>query len=558
MKKGAMGILPLLLTILIMGCVTAPVEKTEDVVIVKDYYNDTKALLYKATDQEFWYSVNKNEKEFPEETANLLLDYFSYQKELIEYYISQEDPASAKFHMNNLRAVPEQAEGDISIKNLEMQIDSLLLDNLNVRRSEFLSEGTPMSSNVEDLTQYNESLAVVHVKYSWENEDGIKRYNKDDMAGSGFLITPTHVLTAFHVIESVFDDDITSYKISLKFGEEEYKDVKVLAWDSLTDLAVLELPEPTDRPYLYHLLGDEDDIKQGDTVFALGHPYGYSYTFSKGIVSYTDRNAPEWGSWIQIDASVGPGSSGGLLINEKGQVSGLVVAGLSGEELNFAVPSSLIRKVIDPMLDGISFKRPWCGLMFKDDEKNAILHHIFEESPLAFSELEAGDRLIRINTQEIESVDSAKIILDGLDAGNMISLTFLRGEEESTYRIRMMRRPDYAVYNKIKRMDIFERILVSSSTELFDNNNSLEIIQLGRYTYVYKKCKVKSIDTDSFLYSRGVRVGDYLGLMDDYFENQQYYLTMIHIPKRISVNEMKDPRDMIITVTKDKYNENIL
>ena len=558
MLKRFLSFLLFIYLILLIGCASKPVEVIEEIIDPVSYYNDTKSLLYNETDENFWVELNRNSSEFPEKTALLLKDYSNYQKDLIQYYLDKEEPDSAAFHLNNLFSVPEDVDSFTTIKSLREQIELMSFQLMENRRNELFAKGTPISEEVSDLTDFNNSLAEIHVQYHWENLDGIERFNKNDMAGSGFLITPTHVLTAFHVVSDVFDDDILNYEISIHFGDDIINDVKIISWDSLTDLAVLELPSPSNLPFLYNQLLDDNEMKQGDVVYTLGHPYGYSYTFSRGVISSAARKAPEWGNWIQIDASVGPGSSGGLLINENGRIAGLVVAGLSGEELNFAVPSGLIKKEIDGMINGISLKRPWSGLMFKNQGNNTILHHIFEESPFIHSGLEQGDELIKINNLEIESLEAAKSVMDNLEAGNMVSMTFLRDDIESTYRIRMMRRPDYAIYNKIARMDIFERILVASGATLQSETTRMEGITLGSSELSFPSFQVEKIDENSSLYSLGVRVGDSLGLIEDYFENYQYFLTMIHIPENMELINLIDPRDMIFTITKDKYNEFIL
>jgi len=548
-------LIPLSILILFLSCKSRPVEEIVEPVSGLTYYSETKELLLEQTDTRFWKAINFYSDEFPEETGRLLLEYSLFQKELIRHYIDSEDPYTAQFHLNNLCSI-EEVDGSFFPKETLQKEISVLLEKKNKEgRSHLFSQGNAAASDILSITDFNHSLAEIHVKYNWENEDGIERFNKDDMAGSGFLITPSHVLTAFHVVSNVFENEITKYQISLHFGDIIINDVKILAWDSLTDLAVLEIPEPVNLPFLYNLFSDLDETRQGDVVYALGHPYGYVNTLSKGIVSSARRKAPEWGSWIQIDASVGPGSSGGLLLNEQGKIAGLVVAGINGEEMNFAVPSSLIKKVIDPMINGITIKRPWCGLLFDDDEKSLVIHHIFEESPLAAAGLKKGDSLTAVNNISIDSLETAKNMLDTLEAGNIVSLDFSSGNRDRTFWIKMMRRPDYAIVNKIERMDIPERVLVSTGVEIIETSDSLEEVPLGQNTYIFQSYAVKEIDKTSYLYSQGVRKGDKLGLIEDYFKNRKYYLTVLHIPGYLKVSELIDPRDLVFTIIKDKYNE---
>lgn len=546
-----------IIIIFFSACRSVPVEEINETPPVRDYYNETKSLIYKGSDSLFWSVINDNRKEFPDETEKLLSDYSAFQKDLIQFYIEKNDAGSAQFHFNNLKAVPENKESFITREWLERNVEKLKEETDRVQFSELFSSGIPMEPINRNYSVFRESLAEIHLQYTWETIDGIERSNNGNLAGSGFLITPRHILTAFHVVDVIFDEDIKESDISVRFGEKIINDVKLLSWDSLTDLAVLELPEVSDKPYLYHLLSDENQMRQGDLVYALGHPFGYTYTFSQGVVSSVERKAPEWGQWMQIDASVGPGSSGGLLIGGNGKVAGLIVAGLSGEELNFAVPSTLIIEVIDSLILGTTVRRPWNGLLFSEEKNSTVLHHIFEESPLISTELKSGDRLTHVNGEAVESLDSAKSFINDLESGNIISLRFSNEEGEREYIFKMMRRPDYALYNKISRMDIFERVFVSASVSLDKKMPQTETLGNSDDPVVFSTFPVSQIDENSFLYGFGVRKGDRLGLIDDDFKNNEYILTVMHIPRGKTISQLKRPGDMIITLAKDKYNEYI-
>ena len=157
-------------------------------------------------------------------------------------------------------------------------------------------------------------------------------------AGTGFLVDSTGVVvTNLHVIEGA-----TRVAIKLHSGEQ-YTQIRVASFDQERDLAILRIPG-FDLPVVN--LGNSDDVKVGATVYAIGNPLGLEESVTKGIVS--SIRAIEGGTKIiQTDSAVSPGNSGGPLINDHGDVVGIVTYKLSaGENLNFAVPINYVRALL--------------------------------------------------------------------------------------------------------------------------------------------------------------------------------------------------------------------
>jgi len=553
----------LLWTVLILSILSCQTVTDEtDTVVVKtgqEYFNETRQLIREPSDTLFWTVLNANREQYPEETGILIDEYRIYQKDLIRYFLKDGNPKRARFHFNNLKALPEQEGALITREMLEEDILSLEEEKVVERNSSLLSEGLAFTDETGDPVAYRDAVAVIRISYTWETDQGIERSNYDDMMGSGVLVSPRHVLTAFHVVDVVLDEELTEYSISVDFGEERYDDLELISWDSLTDLAVLELPEPVSHPFLYEQLkNDEETQLQGDTIYTHGHPYGLEYTFSKGVISSVERDAPEWGQWTQIDASIGPGSSGGLLLSQRGNVAGIVVAGVSGEDMNFAVPAGIIREVIDPMIDGHSVKRPWCGLLFGLEEEPLSLVHIFEDSPLAGLTVKRGDRLVAVNGLPVEDLNEAKTHLDSLYADNIVTLSFEGDSDKvSDFTFKMMRRPDYALYNKIIRMDAMDRLAVAAGVIVdLDDRVDEKIAEKNGIRY-FQSFPVLDLEETGILYKRGIRKRDRLGVLYDQFKDERYKITLIHIPRGKEAENLEDTEDMIFTLTKAKYNEYI-
>ncbi|MDD6158418.1 MAG: S1C family serine protease [bacterium] len=157
--------------------------------------------------------------------------------------------------------------------------------------------------------------------------------------GSGFLIDENTLVTNYHVIESV-------YKIIARTadGTKSVEINSVLSYEGLRDLALLDVEEPLS---VYPLkLADSDSVKQGDKVYAVGYPLGIANTLSDGLISafYQEGKYKQ----IQFSAPISPGSSGGVLLNEKGKVIGVLCASYGeGQNLNLAIPSNDILPLID-------------------------------------------------------------------------------------------------------------------------------------------------------------------------------------------------------------------
>ncbi len=164
--------------------------------------------------------------------------------------------------------------------------------------------------------------------------------------GSGFIIHPDgYLITNFHVIENETQLTVSIFrKKGDAFAKQKIEDVRIIAVNPFTDLALLKLEPPEGFALTVMHLAEGRAIKEGDAVFAIGNPLGLERTISKGIVS--KRNRAEGGlTYIQTTTQINPGNSGGPLFNARGEVIGVTNMGyLAAEGLNFAIP---IRYVID-------------------------------------------------------------------------------------------------------------------------------------------------------------------------------------------------------------------
>lgn len=296
------------------------------------------------------------------------------------------------------------------------------------------------------------SIGVVTVQYA-----GGREY-KGRSVGSGTIISPEgHVLTNAHV---------TSYgrKFVCTLSDKREVEARLVGEDPLTDLALLQLdmtelegPPPAAR------FGDSDALEIGDYVMAMGSPFSLSRSVSLGIVSNTERVfAGGFGSddieemelevgqrtglftrWIQHDAVISPGNSGGPLVNLAGEIVG--VNELGGSALSFAIPSNLAARVFSALRDHGEVERSWIGASFKPIqrtglESGVLISSVVLEGPAAAAGIEAGDVLVELAGEPVtvRFVEEVPLLLGRiarLPVGTVIDITFEREGERATARV---------------------------------------------------------------------------------------------------------------------------
>ena len=296
------------------------------------------------------------------------------------------------------------------------------------------------------------SIGVVTVQYS-----GGREY-KGRSVGSGTVISPEgHVLTNAHVTSN-------GRKFVCTLSDKREVDARLIGEDPLTDLALLQLDlDALDGPLPVASFGDSDALEIGDYVMAMGSPFSLSRSVSLGIVSNTERVfAGGFGSddleemelevgqrtglftrWIQHDAVISPGNSGGPLVNLAGEIVG--VNELGGSTLSFAIPSNLAARVAAELRDHGEVERSWIGASFKPIQRTGLdagvlISSVVLEGPAATAGLEAGDVLLELDGEPltVRFVEEVPLLLSRiarLDVGTELTLTVDRAGEGITARV---------------------------------------------------------------------------------------------------------------------------
>jgi len=259
---------------------------------------------------------------------------------------------------------------------------------------------------------------VVFIKCIREGYEGGKR-TSSETAGSGVIINGSgEVLTNWHVV-----DHATEIRCLLYDGQA--MDAKVLGSDKDTDVALLQLqiPEGGSVPAT-STLGDSTVLREGDFVMAMGAPWGMSRSVSIGIISCTRRYIPghsEYSLWLQTDASISPGNSGGPLVNTAGETVGLNARGvLVGGDVGFAVPSDTIALLVPQLREHGSAQWSHTGVelqplrdfnrnIYFDATEGVIVADTAPDSPARRAGLQPRDRIHHVNGEPVTAVTEEEL-----------------------------------------------------------------------------------------------------------------------------------------------------
>ena len=287
-------------------------------------------------------------------------------------------------------------------------------------------------------------------------EDMFKEFStpqkrKASALGSGFIIDAKGiVVTNNHVIKDAEDIII---RVEGDTEYIEYK-AKVIGADPLSDIAVLKI-ESNDK-FLPVKLGDSDKARIGDWVIAIGNPLGLSGTVTSGIISARNRNIglSRYEDYIQTDASINVGNSGGPLFNMEGDVIGINTAILGREGnigIGFAIPSNSAKKVIDQLIEFGETKRGWLGVRIQqvtkeiadveklDVPRGALVASVAENSPSDKAGIKAGDIILEFDGTNIKEMAELPKIVAQTEVGKTVEVKIWRNKKELTKKITLGR-----------------------------------------------------------------------------------------------------------------------
>ncbi|MGJ8595859.1 trypsin-like peptidase domain-containing protein [Sulfitobacter sp.] len=258
--------------------------------------------------------------------------------------------------------------------------------------------------------------------------------------GSGFLISDEgQIVTNHHVVAG-------ASAVKVKLADGRSFDAEVIGSDPATDIALLSIKSDVDLPFVS--FGTSEEMRAGDEVVAVGNPFGLSSTVTSGIISAKSRdiNAGPYDEFIQTDAAINRGNSGGPLFNNEGEVIGVNTAILSpgggSVGIGFAIPSDVVRDVVADLSDDGIVTRGWLGVSIRpmSDEvanvlglegaKGAVVEAVSKDSPAAAAGLERGDIILNFDGNDIAALGDLTRAVAAKDPDEKASITVLRRGKE--------------------------------------------------------------------------------------------------------------------------------
>jgi serine protease Do len=278
-----------------------------------------------------------------------------------------------------------------------------------------------------------------------ERQPGQRRQQRSNALGSGFIISPDgYIVTNNHVIESA--DEIS---IELFSGGE--LEAELVGRDPRTDIALLKVTSESELPFVK--FGDSDAALVGDWVLAIGNPLGQGFSVSAGIVSARNRMLQgSYDDFIQTDAAINRGNSGGPLFNMNGEVIGVNTAILSPNGgsigIGFAMSSAVVSRVVDQLRDFGETRRGWLGVRIQNldpdmadalgiDEARGAMVTDVPEGPALEAGVKSGDVILRFGDEEIEDTRELVRIVADTPVGETVEVVVLRDGREETLQVKI-------------------------------------------------------------------------------------------------------------------------
>ncbi len=297
-------------------------------------------------------------------------------------------------------------------------------------------------------TSYTEKGSADLDVYKFFLQGRLPNSTTSQSLGSGVMIDRKgFIVTNHHVIKGA-----SSIHVLLANSRKQLL-AKVMGSDPKTDLALLYVtPDKTAGSFTALDLGNSDSLRVGDIVLAIGNPFGYAHTVTSGIISAKGRviGAGPYDNFLQTDAGIHPGNSGGPLLDIRGRVIGINTAvSEKGEGIGFAIPINLVRKIVDDLQKHGKVKRPWLGVVGKniqpedDLESNigvdqnglfgVIVANLIVEGPAFKAGVKMGDVILSIGDTKISDMNHLQRVLTNLSPHEQIRIKIYRRQAGFMY-----------------------------------------------------------------------------------------------------------------------------
>ncbi len=356
--------------------------------------------------------------------------------------------------------------------------------------------------------------------------------------GSGFIISEDgYILTNYHVIADVDKVTVKLYK-----DDNDYP-ARIVGTDERTDIALIKIDAKKSLPVLP--LGDSDAAEIGDWVIAIGNPLGLSHTVTKGIISYKGRREVKPGGpqmladFIQTDAPINRGNSGGPLLNMRGEVIGINESiSAVGQNIGFAVPINMVKSIMPQLKEKGKVERAWLGIMLRpitDDivknlslksKNGAYVNSVFKDSPADKAGIRPDDIIIEFNGKKIKNSDDLQFYVSSSPINTNAKVKLIREGKEIVLNVKPSHMPDDEEIEK----KFSGQIEKSSDLGIEVENLTPDVLKKERLGY---GVRVKSVTPNSIADEANIQSGDIiLELNNKKIQNANQFMSIYKsIPK---------------------------
>ena len=278
-------------------------------------------------------------------------------------------------------------------------------------------------------------------------EEGSNRERKERLGvGSGVIISADgYIVTNYHVVQGMRGREVDEILVRLNDGTEYV--ATLIGSDSKTDVAILKVDADESLPAV--TLADSDLLRVGDIVFAIGNPRDLGLTATQGIISALERNrggqilgAGSYENFIQTDAAINLGNSGGALVDAWGRLVGINTAIVSSSGgsigLGFAIPVNMVLNVASNLIKSGEVPRGMLGVIPDDlsremadafgleNTRGALVNQVFEDTPASRGGIRHGDIIVKIDEREIDSAAKLRLVVSQVLPGTKVAVTLMR------------------------------------------------------------------------------------------------------------------------------------
>jgi serine protease Do len=347
-------------------------------------------------------------------------------------------------------------------RNITLETDNKKVENIDgindVNKTQKVFREIAESVLPAVVSIHVESEITVKNPYSeFFNDPFFKRFFGDDYnnvpkeekrkaqaAGSGFIITKDgYLVSNYHVVKN-------ATKITIIMSDENEFKAEVIGYDEDLDIALLKIESKGDLPYV--AVGDSDNLQIGDFVFAVGNPFGLSGTFTYGVVSALGRPGfTGYQRFIQTDAAVNPGNSGGPLVNIHGQVIGMntAIVGMTGgyQGISFAVPVNMIKNVVTQIAEKGKVSRGFLGINIDDvdsttrkllglsSNEGVMVTKVDEKGPADKAGIKEGDIITKVDNKAIGTTYALQSEIGGKYPDSKVVIEILRNKKRQNITV---------------------------------------------------------------------------------------------------------------------------